>query len=148
MIISEILAPERILCEVRAASKKTALEEMSRLIANYDPSLSYIEIFDNLNARERLGSTGLGNGIAIPHARLKGIEKPLAAFMQLADAIDFDSVDKQPVDLLFGLVVPADSTEEHLKILACIAEKCCQKDLLDNLRSQTSPEKIYEILSN
>ncbi len=147
MIISEILAPERILCDVKVASKKSALETMSQLIATSDSLLNYTDIFDSLNSRERLGSTGLGNGIAIPHARIKGITGPLAAFLQLSEAIDFDAVDKKPVDLLFGLVVPIDSTEEHLKILSCIAEKCCNKDLLDYLRVETSPEKIYESLS-
>lgn len=148
MHLSNILSLDRISFRPGITSKKSALEEMSRLIASSDPSLTYTEIFDCLNARERLGSTGLGNGIAIPHGRYEHIKQPTAAFIQLENGIDFDAVDQQPVDLLFGLLVPTESTEEHLQILSGLAEMCCNKNLLERLRMAASPEKIYEILTS
>lgn len=147
MRIPEILSPDRIRCDVEVASKKGALEEIARLMATSEPSLTYTEIFDCLNARERLGSTGLGHGIAIPHGRFEHIKNPTAAFLQLKTGIDYDAVDQKPVDLLFGLIVPADSTDEHLKILSCLAEMCCGNTLLDRLRRASSPEQVYEILT-
>lgn len=147
MRIAEILTIDRIRCNVEVSSKKGALEEMAKLMANSEPSLTYTEIFDCLNARERLGSTGLGRGVAIPHGRFQHISKPTAAFLQLSAGIDFDAIDQKPVDLLFGLIVPADSTDEHLKILSCIAEMCCGDTLLNRLRMATTPERVFEILT-
>jgi nitrogen PTS system EIIA component len=147
MHLSKILSPDRISCKPAITSKKSALEEMSRLIASSDPSLTYMEIFDCLNARERLGSTGLGNGIAIPHGRYQHIKEPTAAFIQLNNGIDFDAVDQKPVDLLFGLLVPIESNDEHLQILSGLAEMCCDKNLLVQLRSASSPEILYELLT-
>lgn len=147
MRISEILSPDRIRCNVETTSKKGALEEMSRLMASSEPSLTYTEIFDCLNARERLGSTGLGHGVAIPHGRFQHINGPTAAFMRLETGVDYDAIDQQPVDLLFGLLVPSDATDEHLQILSSLAEMCCRDDLLRRLRMGSSPERIYEILT-
>lgn len=147
MRIAEILSPERIGCQVETSSKKSALEELSRLIATGDPSLSSAEIFDCLNARERLGSTGLGKGIAIPHGRLEGLKQPTAAFLQLKDGVDFDATDQKPVDLLFGLLVPSESTDEHLQILSSIAEMCSQDPLLRRLRLQRTEKALFDILT-
>ena len=147
MRIPEILSPDRIRCGVEVSSKKSALEEMARLMASSEPALTYTEIFDCLNARERLGSTGLGHGIAIPHGRFQHIKKPAAAFLQLKSGINYDAIDQKPVDLVFGLIVPADSTDEHLQILSCLAEMCCGGTLLNRLRRASTPEKIYEILT-
>ena len=147
MRIPEILSTDRILCRAEITSKKSALETLSKLMASSEPSLTYTEIFDCLNARERLGSTGIGNGIAIPHGRFQHIKQPVAAFLQLKSGIDFDAVDQKPVDLLFSLLVPADSTDEHLKILSCLAEMFSDAALINRLRLRSSPEKIYEILT-
>ncbi|OAD23380.1 PTS IIA-like nitrogen-regulatory protein PtsN [Candidatus Thiomargarita nelsonii] len=132
MQISDIITPERIFCHVEVNSKKGVLEHFSRLLAKEIPSLTSHEIFDSLFEREHLGSTGIGKGIAIPHARVAQCDVTLAAFLQLEKGIDFDAVDKQPVDLLFALMVPEQSTEEHLKILAQLAylfskDKFCEK---------------------
>jgi PTS system nitrogen regulatory IIA component len=148
MQISEIISPDKISCHVHASSKKGALEELSKLIASDTSSLVYTEIFDCFNARERLGSTGLGNGVAIPHGRLKEINQPVAAFIQLDDAIEYDAVDQKPVDLIFGLLVPEDSTEEHLQILAKLASLFSDSALVKRLREGDSPEKLYETLNN
>ena len=148
MHLSTILSLDRISCKPEITSKKSALEEISRLIASSDPSLTYMEIFDCLSARERLGTTGLGNGIAIPHGRYEHVKEPTAAFIQLESGIDFDAVDQKPVDLLFGLLVPTEANDEHLQILSGLAEMCCNKHLLDQLRSAATPEKLYELLTH
>ena len=148
MRISEILNTDRIICNAEISSKKSALEELSKLIAGSSSSLSYTEIFDSLNARERLGSTGLGKGVAIPHARYQGISKPTAAILQLQTGINYDAIDQQPVDVIFGLVVPEDATEEHLQILACIAKICSDEFLLNQLRISTSPEELFRLLKD
>ncbi len=147
MQISEILSSDSILCGQTFSSKKATLEELSKLLANTDPSISYIEVFDCLVAREKLGSTGLGNGIAIPHGRLKGGKKTIAAFIQLQHGINYDAIDGAPVDLLFVLLVPEDSTNEHLKILALLAEMFSNSETLEQLRSETSIDGIYKILT-
>ncbi len=147
MQISEILSAERILSNVETSSKKHALEELAKLIAETDPSLTYAEIFGCLVAREKLGSTGLGNGVAIPHCRFNGSTNTIAAFLHLKNAIDYDAIDQQPVDLIFALLVPEDSTEEHLKILSQLAEMFSDNSLLDRLRVESSPEEIYKILT-
>ncbi len=147
MQISEILSSDSILCGQTSTSKKTALEELSKLLADKDTSLSYIEVFDCLVAREKLGSTGLGNGIAIPHGRLKGGKKTIAAFMQLQHGIEYDAVDEAPVDLLFALLVPEDSTDEHLQTLSHLAEMFSNTETLEQLRSGLTADGIYKILT-
>ena len=147
MQISEILSSDSILCGQTLMSKKTTLEELSKLLANTDTSLSYIEVFDCLVAREKLGSTGLGNGIAIPHGRLKGGKKTIAAFMQLQHGIDYDAVDQAPVDLFFALLVPENSTDEHLQTLSHLAEMFSNTETLEQLRSGSTADGIYKILT-
>ena len=148
MQISEILQPERTLCDVRAASKKATLEMLSDLIAGSDPGLTKTEVFNSLIARERLGSTGLGKGFALPHGRLKHCNKALGAFVRLESPIDYDAIDGNPVTLLFALLVPEDSTQEHLDLLARLAEKFSDKSVLALLQSETDPENIYSVLTS
>lgn len=147
MQISEILSSDSILCGQSFSSKKSTLEELSKLLANTDPSISYIEVFDCLVAREKLGSTGLGKGVAIPHGRLKGSKKTIAAFVQLQHGINYDAIDEAPVDILFALLVPENSTDEHLKTLAHLAEMFSNTETLEHLRSEASIEGIYKILT-
>ncbi len=146
MQIAEILKPERIAVSTSISSKKGVLEELARLIAMDTPDLTQAEVFDSLCARERLGSTGLGHGVAIPHGRLKGGKHTLGAFIQLNDGIDYDAVDQQPVDLLFALLVPEESTDEHLQILARLAEMFSDTDLVSKLRYASSSDRLYELL--
>ncbi|MBI4005021.1 MAG: PTS IIA-like nitrogen regulatory protein PtsN [Gammaproteobacteria bacterium] len=148
MFISEILTPERILCDVNTNSKKDALQKLSRLFSNNKPALTSAEIFDCLNERERLGSTGLGNGIAMPHGRFQHVDKPIAAFLKLKSGINFDALDQQPVDLLFALLVPEGSNDEHLQILARLAEMFCNDGLLTHLRLESSAHGIYILLTS
>ena len=146
MPIRDILTPERIRCDVPATSKKSALETLSELLASSDPALTPGTIFDCLIARERLGSTGLGNGVAIPHGRLPHVERAIGAFLKLSQSVDFDALDKQPVDLLFGLVVPVDCTDEHLQILAPLAELIGDRCVRAALRSDVPKGEIFELL--
>ena len=121
MNISDFLIQERVSCCPQVGSKKRLLESISELLARKAPQLSKNEIFDSLISREKLGSTGLGKGVAIPHGRLSGLERPVCAFIKLDQPIEFDALDGQPVDLVFALIVPENSTDEHLQILSSIA---------------------------
>ena len=147
MQLTDILPFDRIRCDLQAGSKKRVLELLSELIAQGDASLNRNDIFDSLLARERLGSTGLGHGIAIPHGRLAQGQHTLAAFIRLQQGIDYDAMDQQPVDLLFALLVPENSTEEHLQILATLAELFNRSEVRDALRQAKSVQAIHALLT-
>jgi len=147
MKISDILSPERISCAASPASKKRVLQEIGALMLNADASLTQGEIFDSLLSRERLGSTGLGHGVAIPHGRVDSATETSGAFIQLDQGIDFDAIDGQPVDLIFGLLVPAESTEEHLQVLAHLAKMFSDGTFCEKLRQANSNEELYTLLS-
>lgn len=146
MQLTDFLTTDRIACDVNAHSKKRALEELSELISHDQNSISATDIFDCLLSRERLGSTGVGFGVAIPHGRLKDSNHTTAALIQLNHGIDFDAVDNQPVDLLFALVVPDKATEEHLKILALLAAMFKEDELRAHLREAKNPEDIMQLI--
>jgi PTS system nitrogen regulatory IIA component len=147
MLISDLLSPELIRCDVHAGSKKRLLELISEQLATSSDEFTQREIFESLNARERLGSTGLGHGVAIPHGRVRGASSVTASFFRLAKPLAFDAVDSQPVDLLFALAVPEDCGEDHLKLLAHIAELFSDSELLEELRSAESPGQLLTLLS-
>ncbi len=147
MKIDDILSPECVLPNQDCHSKKDALDTLAKTIADSDNAISQTEVFDCLIAREKLGSTGLGNGIAIPHGRLSNSKKTIAAFLQLDEGIDYDAVDKQPVDLLFALIVPEESTDEHLQTLATLAEMFSDKNIIRKLRRGRSANEIHSILT-
>ena len=147
MQISDILSSERIRCNIGAGSKKAALEIVSELIASAESSLTQAEVFDSLLARERLGSTGLGHGIALPHGRRKHGNNTIGAFIRLQSSINYDAIDQQPVDILFALLVPAESTQEHLEILSKLAEMFSKDDFLAKLRAEGSNDEIFKLLS-
>ena len=146
MLISDILKPERVLSDVNSGSKKAALEILAGLIADADPGLTQTDVFGSLLVREKLGSTGLGKGIALPHGRLKHGSGTFGAFIRLQTAVDYDAADNIPVDLLFALVVPEESTQEHLDILAKLAELFSVEENLEKIRSGNSSAAIYDIL--
>ena len=147
MRIADILTSERIICNVTLSSKKAALETLSGLIASASIRLSEQEVFNSLLSRERLGGTGLGNGIALPHGRSKDDLSTIAAFIKLKQGVDYDAVDRQPVDLIFALLVPENSTEEHLQVLAQLAEMFNKPEFLAQLRREKSKEAIYGLLT-
>lgn len=147
MQISDILAAERVAGNLSLSSKKTALEVLADLLASASLRLSREEVFDCLLSRERLGDTGLGNGIALPHGRMKNAHFTVAAFIKLERGVDYDAADQQPVDLLFALLVPEESTDEHLQILARLAEMFSKQEFLDRLRREDSEAALYELLT-
>ena len=148
MEISDILARERVLCNANLSSKKAVLETLSGLIAGGDTSMTEQDVFNSLLSRERLGGTGLGNGIALPHGRLKNSFSTTAAFIKLTRGVDYDASDRKPVDLIFGLLVPEHSTDEHLRTLAQLAEMFDGPDFLEQLRRAKSSETIYQLLTD
>ncbi|KAF0190681.1 MAG: PTS system nitrogen regulatory IIA component [Gammaproteobacteria bacterium] len=145
--LADSISPERIGCRLQANSKKRALESVAEMIASQQSGLLATEVFDSLIARERLGSTGIGHGIAIPHGRLPTLDTAVCAFMSLAQGVDFDAVDSQPVDLVMALLVPSESTEQHLQLLSQLAEMFSDEDLRRRLREARSQDDLYHLLT-
>lgn len=146
MTLQSILPPERTLTAVPGGSKKRVLEFFSTFIAQNTPSLDSQEVFSRLIGRERLGSTGIGNGVAIPHARSPHCKTPIAGFLKLQEPIDFDAIDGEPVDLLFVLLVPEQADETHLSLLAEVANIMNDADTRTQLRKSESQHQLYEVL--
>jgi len=146
MELSKILQPECTTCAT-PGSKKKVLELISDLAAVQYPTLTSQEIFESLLAREKMGSTGIGNGIAIPHGRLTNINQPVAVLIKCEEPIAFDSIDKQPVDILFALLVPADQCEQHLSTLSTMAEKLNDKLILKQLRKTHDESELYQVIT-
>ncbi len=128
--------------KVRKSRKQSEKNEESA------DSLSDMQILDALISRERLGSTGLGHGVGLPHSRLASIEKPIAAFVTLEKGVDYESADGQSVDLVFGLLVPEHCNDEHLQILAQMARRFSDEELRDSLRRFDDPDALYEHLTS
>lgn len=145
MHITELLDPARIACQQSSGSKKRSLEILSRLLADALPELTEGEIFDSLINRERLGSTGLGKGVALPHGRMQGLSHPTGALLTLQEGVDFDAADQIPVDLMFALLVPEQSTDEHLQILARLAELFSDAEFCLQLRASPDGETAYRL---
>jgi len=148
MHITEFLSPSSVLSRIKAGSKKRVLETVSETLAGATPNFTADEIFSSLITRERLGSTGLGQGVAIPHGRMEDLEQPLAAFMSLAEPVDFEAPDGQPVDLIFALLVPAEATQEHLTLLAQLAGMFSDQEFCGLLRATSDSSELYKHLLN
>ncbi|MDN5870452.1 MAG: PTS IIA-like nitrogen regulatory protein PtsN [Nitrococcus sp.] len=143
-----LLVPERIRCGVHVTSKKHCLEVLGALLAQAEDEPMDRTILEHLMGRERLGSTGLGKGVALPHARVDGIDEARSALIKLDQPVDFDAIDKQPVDLLFALIVPKHFTDEHLRILAALAELFSDHAFCERLRASQTSEEIYQHILN
>ncbi len=141
--LSEILTPARTVCHAPGSSKKKLFETIARIISEDQPSLPYDEVFAQLIAREKLGSTGLGQGIAIPHCRVSHCTDPLGTLLTLEEPVDFEAPDDQPVDLLFVLLVPEEAHQQHLDILAGIARLFSQPEFCAGLRAATDSATLY-----
>jgi PTS system nitrogen regulatory IIA component len=141
--LASILSAEHVLVQVEVSSKKRAFEEAGLLFENIQ-GLSRALVTDSLFSRERLGSTGLGHGVAIPHGRIKGLKSPMAAVFSLAAPIGFDAPDEQPVKLMIFLLVPEAATQQHLEILAEIAEMLSDGGLRDRLVASTSAQDLFD----
>lgn len=144
MEICEFLTPDHTQCRVPGVSKKKVLEHLSHLIADNLSNIDADQLYLQFLERERLGSTGIGEGIAIPHCRVSGCSKITGALLKLADKVDFDAIDDQPVDLVFALVVPLEENEEHLKTLACIAELMQMPENRTRLRQAACSEDLFD----
>ncbi|MEG0636387.1 MAG: PTS IIA-like nitrogen regulatory protein PtsN [Pseudomonas sp.] len=144
--LETILTPGRSLVNVPGGSKKRALEQIANLIGKEIPDLETQAVFEALIAREKLGSTGFGNGIAIPHCRLKGCAEPVSALLHLDAPIDFDAIDGAPVDLLFVLLVPEAATDAHLELLRQIASMLDRQDVREKLRKAPDNQSLYQVV--
>jgi len=147
MNLKEILSPDCTRVRVAESSKKRVLEYISQLLAPKLAGVSKSDIFDSLLQRERLGSTGIGLGIAIPHGRLENAGQPVAALITLEQPINFDSIDNQPVDLVFALLVPKDNPEIHLKTLSAVAERLNNKECCRNLRHAKDDADLHQLMT-
>jgi PTS system nitrogen regulatory IIA component len=143
--LSAILPSAQALVQVDVTSKKRAFEEAGLLFENLH-GLNRALVADSLFARERLGSTGLGHGVAIPHGRIKGMKSPLAAVFRLTQPIGFDSPDEQPVCLLFFLLVPEASTQKHLEILSEIAEMLSDSGFRERLKQTSDAQALHQLI--
>jgi PTS system nitrogen regulatory IIA component len=144
--LASLLPPEQVLAQVDVTSKKRAFEEAGLLFENLH-GLSRALITDSLFSRERLGSTGLGHGVAIPHGRIKGLKSPMAAVFQLLAPIGFDAPDDLPVTLLIFLLVPEAATQKHLEILSEIAELLSDVELRQRLTASTDAAELHGLLT-
>ena len=146
MDITDLITRERIVCDSEVTSKKRVIEALSELLATGQAELTARPIFDSLIGRERLGSTGLGHGVALPHGRFSQSQHAIGAFIKLRQGVDFDAIDRRPVDLVFGLLVPDHYTDEHLKILAYLAEMFSDRAFCQQLRESVSDQDLFERL--
>lgn len=147
MKISDIMSIDSILLSVKAKNKRQLLEEVAHLAAE-KTKIDERTIFDAIWERENLGSTGLGNGVALPHGRLAELNKVYVFFVKLTSAIDFNAIDNKPIDIMFMLLSPESSGADHLTALAKISRVLKDNTLIDKLRKVTDAEEIYALLNN
>lgn len=145
--LAAILPAGNVLVNVDASSKKRVFEHAGLLFEN-NHSISRASVTDNLFARERLGSTGLGHGVAIPHGRIKGLKNPLAAVLRVQQAIGFDAPDDEPVSLLIFLLVPEAATQKHLEILSEIAELLSDAPLRERIKCSTDAAELHGLIAS
>lgn len=142
----DLITPQAILANLKAGSKKQALQDMARRAAELTGQHERA-VFDVLLERERLGTTGVGHGIAIPHGKLPGLERVHGVFARLERPIDFDSIDEQPVDLIFLLLAPEHAGADHLKALARVSRLLRDQGMCEKLRGSDSADAIYALLT-
>lgn len=146
-LVAKLLPPENVLLDLPASSKKRLFEQVGLLFEN-NQGIARSLVFDSLFARERLGSTGLGQGVAIPHGRIKGMKDALGAFVRLEEPVAFDAPDGKPVNLLFVLLVPEQATEKHLQILSELAQMFSDKALREAMASAKEPAALHQIVAS
>lgn len=146
MEIADLLSPDAVVAHLKAANKKQVLQEMAHRAAQLT-RLPERRIFDTLLEREKLGSTGMGQGIAIPHGRVPGIQKMTGLFAQIDHPVDFDAMDDQPVDLVFLLLAPEDAGADHLKALARVSRLLRNQGVCEKLRGAPQAATLYALLT-
>ena len=143
--VSKLLPLANITVGLDASSKKRVFEQAGLLFEN-NQGIARVKVFDSLFARERLGSTGLGEGIAIPHGRIKGLKEAVAALVRLDEPVAFDAPDGEPVNLLLFLLVPEQATQQHLEILSEVAEMLSDRTMRETLLTATDPQALHQAL--
>lgn len=146
MLLEDLITPDSVLCNAHARSKKHCLEILSELLVRNVPDIANDDVFERLIERERLGCTSLDQGVAFPHCRVDGLQSSVAAIIKLSEAVDFDAPDDEPVDLVFGLAVPADLDTELLGDIENIAELLSDRKLRARLRSAKTSKELYRAL--
>jgi PTS system nitrogen regulatory IIA component len=146
MHLRDILTPNRVTLSLPATSKKRLLESVSQLLGQDDAGLDAQAAFQCLTERERLGSTGIGEGVALPHGRMKGLGRAIGAFALLETEMDYDAIDRKPVRMVFALLVPEHATTEHLQLLSQIAAVFNNRPLREKLLQAKSREDLYNAL--
>jgi PTS system nitrogen regulatory IIA component len=147
MEIADFLTPDRIVLDVKLRDKAQFISETARLFGKLVPAAQPVAVEIALHARERLGSTGLGAGFALPHARIEGLDAYAGLLLRLARPIDFDAIDGKPVDLAFVLLIPFDPSVAHVAALAAISRKFRDAGLVARLRKAATPAAVYELLT-
>ena len=145
-LVARILSPSHVVADLQASSKKRLFEQAGLLFENHD-KIARSVVFDSLFAREKLGSTGLGQGVAIPHGRIKGLKEALGAFLRLAQPVPFESPDSQPVSLAFVLLVPEKATEKHLQILSELAQMFSDRALREAMLSAPDAAHLHQLIT-
>jgi nitrogen PTS system EIIA component len=145
-LIAKLLPPSNILLDLDVTSKKRMFEQAGLLFEN-NQGIGRSIVFDSLFARERLGSTGLGQGVAIPHGRIKGLKDAVGAFVRLASPVAFDSPDGKPVNLVFFLLVPEQANERHLQILSELAQLFSDRELRERLATESDPSSLHQTIT-
>jgi len=145
-LVSKILPPSHVTLDLQASSKKRLFEQAGLLFENLDGVAKNV-VFDSLFAREKLGSTGLGQGVAIPHGRIKGLREALGAFVRLGQPVPFDAPDGNPVTLVFVLLVPEKATEKHLQILSELAQMFSDKALREAMSRAPDAAALHELIA-
>ena len=146
-LISRLLPSTNVMLDLQASSKKRVFEQVGLLFEN-NHGIARAKVFDSLFVRERLGSTGLGQGVAIPHGRIKGLKNPLAAVLRVQQPIPFDAPDDEPVLLLIFLLVPEAATQRHLEILSEIAEMLSDRELRERLKTEADAAGVHKLISD
>jgi len=146
MEIADLLTPDAVVSHLKAANKKQALQDLAHKAAALT-GIAERRIFETLSEREKLGSTGMGQGIAIPHGRISGIEKMTGLFAQLDHPVDFDAMDDQPVDLVFLLLAPEGAGADHLKALARVSRVLRNQAVCEKLRAAANSAALYALLT-
>lgn len=147
MTISAILSPQRIILDTEVSSKKKLLQLIANIVAG-QTGLSESVVFSNLLNRERLGSTGLGDGFAVPHARVKDLDKTIGCFLRLNEAVNFEAPDNLPVDLVFTIIIPEEATEEHLLILSSLARIFSRPEVCEAIRKAENRDQVAQIIKS
>jgi PTS system nitrogen regulatory IIA component len=148
MQLHDFLIPKRVTSGMPATSKKRVLEQISALLREGESELDQNAAFQSLVERERLGSTGIGNGVALPHGRVKGLKRAVGAFATLAHDMDYEAADGKPVNMVFALLVPENANEEHLHALSIIAAVFSDQNFRNRLLKAGNAREIYRLITH